>query len=53
MVAIGDFDGVHLGHQEVIGRALRTAKNLGLKAAIMTFHPHPRAVMGQDKYMDL
>ncbi|NRF91234.1 bifunctional riboflavin kinase/FAD synthetase [Paenibacillus alginolyticus] len=53
VVAIGDFDGVHLGHQEVIGRALRTAKKLGLKASIMTFHPHPRAVMGQDKYTDL
>ncbi|MEC0231519.1 MULTISPECIES: bifunctional riboflavin kinase/FAD synthetase [Paenibacillus] len=53
VVAIGDFDGVHMGHQEVIGRALRTAKKLGLPTAIMTFHPHPRAVMGQDKYVDL
>lgn len=53
VVAIGDFDGVHLGHQEVIGRALHTAKSLGLDAAIMTFYPHPRAVMGQDKYVDL
>lgn len=53
MVAIGDFDGVHLGHQEVIGRALRSAKQLGLPTAIMTFHPHPRAVMGQDKYTEL
>lgn len=53
MVAIGDFDGVHLGHQEVIGRALSTAKKLGLPTAIMTFHPHPRAVMGQDKYTEL
>ncbi|MDR6883907.1 bifunctional riboflavin kinase/FAD synthetase [Bacillus sp. 3255] len=53
VVAIGDFDGVHLGHQEVIGRALSTAKKLGLPSAIMTFHPHPRAVMGQDKYLDL
>jgi riboflavin kinase/FMN adenylyltransferase len=53
VVAIGDFDGVHLGHQEVIGRALRTAKKRGLPTAIMTFHPHPRAVMGQCKYIDL
>ncbi|RTE07039.1 bifunctional riboflavin kinase/FAD synthetase [Paenibacillus whitsoniae] len=50
VVAIGDFDGVHLGHQEVIGRALSTAEKLGLPSAIMTFHPHPRAVMGQGKY---
>lgn len=53
VVAIGDFDGVHLGHQEVIGRALLTANALGLKSAIVTFYPHPRAVMGQDKYVDL
>ncbi|SDM99293.1 riboflavin kinase / FMN adenylyltransferase [Paenibacillus sp. yr247] len=53
VVAIGDFDGVHLGHQEVIGRAIRTAKKMGLPTAIMTFHPHPRAVMGQDKYIEL
>lgn len=53
VVAIGDFDGVHLGHQEVIGRALSTAKKLGLPSAIMTFDPHPRAVMGQNKYLDL
>ncbi|WNR46691.1 bifunctional riboflavin kinase/FAD synthetase [Paenibacillus roseipurpureus] len=53
VVAIGDFDGVHLGHQEVIGRALRRANHLGLDAAIMTFNPHPRAVMGQDKYNEL
>ncbi|MGO4498691.1 bifunctional riboflavin kinase/FAD synthetase [Paenibacillus sp. 2RAB27] len=52
VVAIGDFDGVHLGHQEVIGRAKLTAKNLGLNSAIMTFYPHPRAVMGQDKYVE-
>ncbi|NEW05594.1 bifunctional riboflavin kinase/FAD synthetase [Paenibacillus sp. SYP-B3998] len=53
VVAIGDFDGVHLGHREVIGRAIQTAKRLGLPASIMTFHPHPRAVMGQEKYTDL
>ncbi|MCD1257771.1 bifunctional riboflavin kinase/FAD synthetase [Paenibacillus athensensis] len=53
VLAIGDFDGVHLGHREVIGRALRTAGHQGLPAAIMTFHPHPRSVMGQDKYDNL
>ncbi|MBD0380309.1 bifunctional riboflavin kinase/FAD synthetase [Paenibacillus sedimenti] len=53
VVAIGDFDGVHLGHREVIGRAIQTAERLRLPAAIMTFHPHPRAVMGQDKYTEL
>lgn len=50
VMALGDFDGIHLGHQEVIERTLATAKRLGLPAAIMTFHPHPRVVLGQSKY---
>jgi riboflavin kinase/FMN adenylyltransferase len=53
VLAIGDFDGVHLGHQEVIRRATQTAERLRLPASIMTFHPHPRQVLGQDKYKDL
>jgi len=47
--ALGYFDGVHLGHQKVIGQAIETAKQRGLKSAVMTFHPHPRAVLGQLK----
>lgn len=50
VMALGDFDGIHLGHQEVIERTLATARRLGLPAAIMTFHPHPRVVLGQSKY---
>jgi riboflavin kinase/FMN adenylyltransferase len=52
-MAIGDFDGVHLGHQEVIGRALYTAEQLHLPASIMTFDPHPRVVLGHEKYNEL
>ncbi|MCL6458257.1 MAG: bifunctional riboflavin kinase/FAD synthetase [Gorillibacterium sp.] len=53
VLAIGDFDGVHLGHQEVIERALKRAKQLKLPASIMTFHPHPREVLGTDKYRQI
>jgi riboflavin kinase/FMN adenylyltransferase len=42
VVAIGNFDGVHRGHRAVIGAALRRAKELGRKAAALTFTPHPR-----------
>lgn len=45
-MAIGDFDGVHLGHREVIGRAVNEAKRLSIPSAVMTFHPHPREVLG-------
>lgn len=50
VMAIGDFDGIHLGHQEVIRRAIVRAKEQGVPASIMTFHPHPREVLGQAKY---
>lgn len=53
VLAIGDFDGVHLGHQEVIKRAIQDAKRLNIPASIMTFHPHPREVLGQQKYTSL
>lgn len=49
-LAIGDFDGVHVGHREVIARAVRTARALNVSAAVMTFHPHPRQVFGQREY---
>jgi len=46
VMAIGDFDGVHLGHRKVIGRAVELARQEALAAAVMTFHPHPREVLG-------
>ena len=39
--AIGNFDGLHLGHQAVIARALEVAKADGAPSAILTFEPHP------------
>lgn len=50
VMAIGDFDGVHLGHQEVIRTAKRIADENDCLSAIMTFHPHPREVLGQKMY---
>lgn len=44
-LAIGVFDGVHLGHQTVIGRAVETARQLGSKSAVITFDRHPNAVV--------
>ena len=44
VVAIGNFDGVHLGHQIVIGRAAEIARGLGAKLAVLTFEPHPYQV---------
>jgi riboflavin kinase/FMN adenylyltransferase len=41
-VAIGNFDGLHLGHQAVMGRMQALAAQLGLAPAVLTFAPHPR-----------
>ena len=40
--AIGNFDGVHLGHQSVIDLTRREADRIGAPLGIMTFEPHPR-----------
>ena len=42
VVAVGNFDGVHRGHQAVIGEARRIAAEHGAPAAVVTFDPHPR-----------
>lgn len=44
VVAIGNFDGVHRGHQFVLDRALEISKNTEAPSLVMTFEPHPRAV---------
>ena len=41
IVALGNFDGFHLGHQAVVGRAIAMAKALGRPAIVATFDPHP------------
>src|SRR6476660_7254680 len=43
VVAMGNFDGVHLGHRAVIAAALQMARNHGRPALAVTFEPHPRS----------
>lgn len=45
VVALGNFDGVHLGHQVVVRRAVEEGRRRGLRAVAATFDPHPRAVL--------
>ena len=45
VVAIGNFDGVHRGHQVVIAEAGRLAAALGAPHAVLTFEPHPRTIL--------
>jgi riboflavin kinase/FMN adenylyltransferase len=46
--AIGNFDGVHLGHQAVLALARHEAARLGVMAGVMTFEPHPRQYFAPD-----
>jgi riboflavin kinase/FMN adenylyltransferase len=45
VVVIGNFDGVHLGHQHVLARAREIADDNGLQVVAVTFDPHPMAVL--------
>ncbi|MEU2873632.1 bifunctional riboflavin kinase/FAD synthetase [Streptomyces olivoreticuli] len=45
VVTIGSYDGVHRGHQLIIGRAVERARSLGVPAVVVTFDPHPSEVV--------
>jgi riboflavin kinase / FMN adenylyltransferase len=45
VVTVGNFDGVHLGHQRIVGRAAEVAREHGLPVVVVTFDPHPDEVV--------
>ncbi|MCH1623739.1 bifunctional riboflavin kinase/FAD synthetase [Fredinandcohnia quinoae] len=47
VLALGYFDGVHLGHQKVINTAKKIADDKGIACSVMTFDPHPSVVLGK------
>jgi riboflavin kinase/FMN adenylyltransferase len=49
VVALGNYDGLHLGHQRVIGEALRLAGELDAPGGVLTFEPHPRGYFRPDQ----
>lgn len=52
VVCIGTFDGVHLGHQAVIGEAVRQARDMGIPSVLLTFDRHPAALLNPSKCPD-
>jgi riboflavin kinase/FMN adenylyltransferase len=48
-LTVGNFDGVHLGHQAMLTRLLETAHSRGLPPCAMTFEPHPREFFAPDR----
>ncbi len=49
VLTVGNFDGVHVGHQEILKRAQRFAAQAGLPVTALTFDPHPLAVVAPAK----
>jgi len=48
-VAVGNFDGVHVGHAAIVARLLSEARSRGLPAVALSFDPHPAAVLRPDR----
>lgn len=45
VVTVGTFDGLHIGHQKVIGELVHSARTIGGESVVVTFFPHPRNVL--------
>lgn len=48
-LTIGNFDGVHLGHQAILARLKSASDHLGIATCVMTFEPHPREFFAPDQ----
>ena len=48
VVSVGNFDGVHLAHQQVVSHMAERAHAIGGKAVVVTFEPHPLRVLRPD-----
>src|SRR4030067_2072698 len=49
VVTIGNFDGVHLGHQELLNRVIRRAAEINGVSVVITFEPHPAKVLRPER----
>ncbi|OHB60629.1 MAG: riboflavin biosynthesis protein RibF [Planctomycetes bacterium RBG_13_50_24] len=53
VLTIGNFDGVHIGHQEILAAAKKTASEKRTQLVVMTFEPHPLSVLHPQQKPDL
>jgi len=49
VATIGNFDGLHIGHQEIIRGVVNRARELNRPAVVITFHPHPLSIVAPDR----
>ena len=52
-IALGNFDGIHFGHQQVIKTAIQKAKEIGCTSAVVTFMPHPSKVIIGNNFQEI
>ncbi len=53
VITLGNFDGVHLGHQRIFERLKQEAERIHGEAVVITFEPHPLKVLSPDKFLPL
>lgn len=51
IAAIGIFDGVHIGHQKILRRAVTLAKRKNVQSVAVTFYPHPMVLLNPEKFL--
>jgi riboflavin kinase/FMN adenylyltransferase len=49
VATIGNFDGMHIGHQAIVEGVIARARELGKPSAVITFHPHPLSIVAPDR----
>ncbi len=49
VLTLGNFDGIHLGHQELVRMVIRRAKETGAVSMVVTFRPHPLKILAPEK----
>ena len=49
VATIGNFDGMHVGHQQIVRGVVERARELGVPSTVITFHPHPLSIVAPDR----
>jgi len=53
VLTIGNYDGVHIGHQRIINRVVEIARSKAGTPMLMTFNPHPLSILRPERHLGL
>ena len=48
ILTVGSYDGIHLGHRELLSVLVQNSKDYGIPSIVVTFDPHPREILNQN-----